>query len=148
MSEPQNAPNLARQLASPAIESSKQDPDPELAPPDSPGRRSFLGAAAALITAGVAGGSALATTTAAAASAAPAATRMITPTAALGQDIAPETDIGPATGHKRAKQASSIRIAAAKAELQLPVADHPTNGDEQLYANKIGNYSKGLPHNS
>jgi len=25
---------------------------------------------------------------------------------------------------------------------------HPNNGDEDLYSNKIGNYSKGLPHNN
>ncbi len=28
-----------------------------------------------------------------------------------------------------------------------PLADHPTNGDEQLYPHKIASYSKGLPHN-
>jgi hypothetical protein len=28
------------------------------------------------------------------------------------------------------------------------IVDHPTNGDEQRYPNKIGNYSKSMPHNS
>jgi hypothetical protein len=26
--------------------------------------------------------------------------------------------------------------------------NHPINGDEALYPNRIGNYSKGLPHNN
>src|SRR5262249_45467708 len=30
----------------------------------------------------------------------------------------------------------------------LPDAEHPTNGDEELYPNKIASYSKGLPHNN
>jgi len=25
---------------------------------------------------------------------------------------------------------------------------HPTNGDEELYPNRIGNFHKTLPHNS
>src|SRR5260370_36500782 len=33
------------------------------------------------------------------------------------------------------------------AEMQLPVATHPDNGDEAAFPNKIGNFSKGLPHN-
>src|SRR5262245_57601607 len=136
MSQPHSASSLTCQSED------EQELGPESAAPDSPGRRFFLGAAAALITASVAGRSALAATTAEPAAVSPAASGIVP------QDIAPETDIGPLTGHKRAKQASSLRIGAAKAELQLPVADHPTNGDEQLYANKIGNFSKGLPHNN
>ena len=104
--------------------------NPEPGTPESPGRRTFLGAAAAVITAGVAMGPSLGTRT------------------VLAQDITPESDIGPTIGRKRAKQSCDLRISAAKAELQQPVADHPTNGDEQLYPNKIGNYSKGLPHNN
>jgi hypothetical protein len=30
----------------------------------------------------------------------------------------------------------------------LPVPGHPNNGDETRYPSRIGNYSKGLPHNS
>ena len=37
---------------------------------------------------------------------------------------------------------------AALAEYHLPIVSHPNNGDEDLYSNKIGNYSKGLPHNN
>jgi hypothetical protein len=49
---------------------------------------------------------------------------------------------------KRERQAYQIRVQAAQLERDRPVAGHPTNGDEQLYPNKIGSYSKGLPHNS
>ena len=34
------------------------------------------------------------------------------------------------------------------AEYHLPIVSHPDNGDENRYSNKIGNYSKGLHHNS
>lgn len=39
------------------------------------------------------------------------------------------------------------RQAAAKMSRERPIVYHVTNGDEALYANKIGSYSKGLPHN-
>ncbi|HEX4802618.1 MAG TPA: vanadium-dependent haloperoxidase [Myxococcaceae bacterium] len=32
-------------------------------------------------------------------------------------------------------------------EFRVPVPAHRNNGDEELYPNRIGNYSKGLPHN-
>jgi membrane-associated phospholipid phosphatase len=51
-------------------------------------------------------------------------------------------------GRTRAVQAYTIRRNAAEAEWDLPLVDHPHNGDEQLYSNRIGNYSKALPHNS
>jgi hypothetical protein len=51
-------------------------------------------------------------------------------------------------GGERAEQAFQIRRTAAIAERHVSVPRHSTNGDEQLYPNKIGNYSKGLPHNS
>ena len=36
---------------------------------------------------------------------------------------------------------------AATKEKNVPIPAHPTNGDEALYPNRIGNFSKGLPHN-
>ena len=30
----------------------------------------------------------------------------------------------------------------------MPIVSHLNNGDEDLFSNKIGNYSKGLPHNN
>lgn len=50
------------------------------------------------------------------------------------------------TGTRR-EQAFRIRVAAATYQKNLPLPPHPTNGDEERYQKKIGNYSKGLPHN-
>ncbi|MGH9922261.1 MAG: twin-arginine translocation signal domain-containing protein, partial [Nitrososphaerales archaeon] len=47
----------------------------------------------------------------------------------------------------RRVKAYNRRRKAAKLEKKRPRPSHLTNGDEQLYANKIGNYSKALPHN-
>lgn len=40
-----------------------------------------------------------------------------------------------------------MRLEAAIAQRDLPLPDHVSNGDEQLYVAKLGNFSKGLPHN-
>ena len=48
----------------------------------------------------------------------------------------------------RSMESLTIRTQAAMAEKAVPLPAHPTNGDETLYSNHIGNYSKGLPHNS
>lgn len=55
---------------------------------------------------------------------------------------------GVLTGKKRAKRSYKLRVQAASAELARPLPSHPNNGDESLYANKIGSYSKGLRHDS
>lgn len=55
---------------------------------------------------------------------------------------------GALTGKKRAKRAYKLRVQAATAELARPLPAHTNNGDEALYANKIGSYSKGLKHDS
>ena len=54
----------------------------------------------------------------------------------------------PSPGSQRADESFRRRVEAAKAEHDVPIPLHPTNNDEQLYGNRIGNYSKGLPHNS
>jgi hypothetical protein len=51
------------------------------------------------------------------------------------------------SGSSRADQAYQIRLNAAQIERDAPAAAHPNNGDEELYPSRIGNYSKGLPHN-
>ncbi len=61
---------------------------------------------------------------------------------------ASEDDSDAATGAVRANRAFRMRHEAAVAERRVPIPDHPTNGDESRYANKIGNYAKGLPHNN
>ncbi len=57
-------------------------------------------------------------------------------------------ELGPQTGSQRANLAFQVRLDAAKEEKKVPIPDHPCNGDESLYPNFIGNYSKGLLHNS
>lgn len=47
----------------------------------------------------------------------------------------------------RIQAAYNIRVNAAKIRRDAPHPQHRSNGDEQRYANRIGNYSKGLPHN-
>jgi PAP2 superfamily len=47
----------------------------------------------------------------------------------------------------RRNRAYQIRTDAAKEERTLAIPSHPNNGDEALYPNRIGSYSKGLPHN-
>jgi hypothetical protein len=49
----------------------------------------------------------------------------------------------------RAYRAYLIRVTAAINEQARPLAAHPTNGDEALYGTRyIGNFTKGLPHNT
>ena len=65
--------------------------------------------------------------------------------AALG---AGQDDIQSATGNgKRARDAYHVRVDAARLERDAPEPEHTDNGDEALYPNRIGNFSKGLPHN-
>jgi hypothetical protein len=56
-----------------------------------------------------------------------------------------DTKSGPAAKKRRA-QAYKLRRNAARDESKIPLPQHPNNGDEQLYSNRIGNFSKGLPH--
>jgi hypothetical protein len=65
--------------------------------------------------------------------------------AALGAE---REDIQRADGaNQRARDAYRIRVDAARLERDTPEPDAVNNGDEALYATRIGNYSKGLPHN-
>ena len=56
-----------------------------------------------------------------------------------------------ATGsNQRANQCAKLRRDAATAGLQATPQnlEHPDNNDEELYPDKLGSYSKGLPHNN
>jgi hypothetical protein len=53
----------------------------------------------------------------------------------------------PSDGHERRWQAYRRRLDAALAHSNLPFPVFPTNGDEDLYPNKIASSSKTLPHN-
>src|SRR5262245_16443081 len=65
----------------------------------------------------------------------------------------PEAKAGPASVNassgaaQRRQEAYRLRQEAALSYLTQPLVAHPNNGDENLYPNRIGNYSKGLPHN-
>src|SRR5262249_37520708 len=70
-----------------------------------------------------------------------APTAQATPSSAAGPNAA-------ATPTPRAQAALKLRQDAAKAQINLGQATHVSNGDEARFGNKIGSYSKGLPHNS
>lgn len=99
--------------------------------PKSPARRKFIGqfgvTSAAALAAGVVGVEPLLTTKHSEIQAAPA--------------------IG---SNRRANDCAKLRRDAAQSGLQNTPQNlqHPLNGDESLYSNKIANYSKGLPHNN
>lgn len=57
-------------------------------------------------------------------------------------------EIGPEIGSARLNSAYQLRIDAANRMFAVGMPAHPCNGDEALYANRIGSYSKGLPHNA
>ncbi len=48
----------------------------------------------------------------------------------------------------RRERAYQIRMQTAKSHRSKPLVPHTSNGDEARYPNRIGNYSKGLPHNA
>lgn len=56
-------------------------------------------------------------------------------------------EIGPASTQQRRQEAFDIRQKAALFQQNLPLPSHPCNSDENIFPSKIGNYSKGLPHN-
>lgn len=62
-----------------------------------------------------------------------------------------KVDAHAATGsNQRANECAKLRRDAATAGLQATPQNlqHPNNEDENIYPNKIGNFSKGLPHNN
>jgi hypothetical protein len=91
-------------------------------------RRAFLGRAAAAITAAF-GNASLATGQ------------------SLNQDLDIRTPQGRSSAHTRRQLAFRIRVEAARSERDRPLAQHPANGDEDLYPARIASYTKGLPHN-
>ena len=89
---------------------------------------------------------------AAAASIAVSATGLTSVTkAAAGQQSSSanaSSNFGNTGGSTRAQQSFNIRRNAAQNELNIQTPQENTNGDEQRYSNRIGNYSKGLAHNN
>lgn len=58
------------------------------------------------------------------------------------------TDAASSSESGRPQQSFQNRVRAARTERNVPVPQQITNGDEQRYPNRIGNYSKGLLHNN
>jgi len=54
---------------------------------------------------------------------------------------------GGQNGAARADKAYNTRVQAALFQKIAPLPDHPSNGDEDLYGNRIGSFTKALPHN-
>src|SRR5262245_49175561 len=104
--------------------------------PETLSRRRFLGGvggAAVALTVGTAGAGGLPKLAEAAASA-----------AAEPERVSPEM----AKAASRREAAYQIRWQAARTHRKKPLVVHTANGDEDRYPNRIGNHSKGLPHNS
>ena len=55
---------------------------------------------------------------------------------------------GHGSAHQRAEEAFNVRVDAALQEDRVTGVTHIVNGDEAAYASRIGNFSKGLPHNA
>jgi hypothetical protein len=55
---------------------------------------------------------------------------------------------GSLTGAARADESREIRINAANEEREVRIPNHPTNGDQNRYADQANTYTKGLPHDS
>jgi hypothetical protein len=64
----------------------------------------------------------------------------------VGLSEAQAAEIGPLNPQQRRVKSYQIRVLAATQESQQLVPFHLTNGDEELYPNKIGSFSKGLIH--
>uniref|UniRef100_Q01PA0 Phosphoesterase, PA-phosphatase related n=1 Tax=Solibacter usitatus (strain Ellin6076) TaxID=234267 RepID=Q01PA0_SOLUE len=52
------------------------------------------------------------------------------------------------SANERSREAYRIRVDAARLQRDTAQPLHPTNSDEQVFPSKIGNFSKGLPHNA
>jgi hypothetical protein len=55
--------------------------------------------------------------------------------------------VGPENDKRRAHHAFEVRRDAAHLARHRPRVDHPSNGEEDAYPNKIASFSKALPHN-
>jgi hypothetical protein len=60
----------------------------------------------------------------------------------------PPQSVGVQAPAARADTAQDIRVKAAAFERAQPLPAHTDNADEATYPTRIGNYSKGLPHNA
>lgn len=67
---------------------------------------------------------------------------------AYAEKISPlNGEVGPVDAGRRRRLAYLVRQKTALLQRNLSLPDHPSNGDDAQYPNKIGSYSKALPHN-
>src|SRR5437764_2372563 len=93
--------------------------------PVDPSRRSFLAKAGAAATVAMATG----------------AIALTTPSTA-------EAEIGPLSDSARARACLNLRESTAQADFNQPLVSHSDNGDDSLYPDKCGSFTKCLPHDS
>ena len=125
-------PSMETQMLSDDTEKS-ETPEPSAAPERGLDRRQFLGGVSGIAAAGLSG--------------ALAGGASALGLAALGGSPAAATELAPTKGAQRAEAAYKVRVAAAERQRKLGIPEHPTNGDEERYPNRIGNFHKTLPHN-
>ncbi len=60
--------------------------------------------------------------------------------------IEESTSVLESSNVERSEQSHELRVERARVQRDQPLPEHPTNGDEDRYAEKFANYAKGLPH--
>lgn len=106
--------------------------------PHAQSRRKFLGSVSGAAAATIAAGTI----------SAPAQGAVINTDSVTLEPTTVALDTNVAGGSGRVQQAYDIRVQAAVFQKISPLPDHTNNGDEDRYLNRIGNYSKGMPHNA
>lgn len=66
----------------------------------------------------------------------------------LAEALTGKAELSDLGGAGRVEQAYNLRVQSAVIQKIAPLPDHTNNGDEDRYLNRIGNYSKGMPHNA
>jgi hypothetical protein len=66
----------------------------------------------------------------------------------LAPGLAAGAVVGPESPEQRRQHAFAVRHQAARFHKARPWPAHPTNGDEERYATRLGNYSKALLHDA
>jgi hypothetical protein len=59
-----------------------------------------------------------------------------------------QADIGPLNPFQRRRRAQQLRQQSATFQANNGTQEHPNNGDDEFYANRIGSFTKALPHNA
>jgi hypothetical protein len=65
-----------------------------------------------------------------------------------GTGAAEAAEVAPETGVQRRNSAYQIRHQAAVTEKNMPLPAQVSNGDEELYTNRIASFSKSFPHDA